>query len=136
MKNQAHEKSGGNEVGDFGTDHAGFGKMEGGLNVGAGEFRIAFEQGIPGFAFGKLAENDSHRDARAFDHGPAATDARVEFNVVVHGEERFQLFAAGLSSETRIEFRCYPLATHANNLTRYPKQASPPVFSDTDSLPT
>ena len=43
MKNQAHEKSGGNEVGDFGTDHAGFGKMEGGLNVGAGELRIAHQ---------------------------------------------------------------------------------------------
>jgi len=95
VQKQAHEKSGGNEVGDFGTDHAGFGKMQGGLNVGAGEFRVAFEQGIPRIAFGKLAENDFHRDARAFNHRPATTDARVEFNMIVHGEKGFNYLPPG-----------------------------------------
>ena len=49
--------SGRSEFGELRSDDAGFRKAQGCLNVSAGEFRVALEQGVPGFPIGKLAEN-------------------------------------------------------------------------------
>jgi hypothetical protein len=84
IQKKSHEGSGRNEFGDLRVDDTGFGKAQDCLNVGAGEFRVALEQGVPGFPIGKLAENDRHRYARAFNDGAAATYARIEFDAIVH----------------------------------------------------
>jgi len=76
--------SGRSEFGELRADDAGFRKAQGCLNVSAGEFRVALEQGVPGFPIGKLAENDHHRYARALNDGAAATHARIELDAVIH----------------------------------------------------
>ena len=76
--------SGRNEFGELRVDDAGFRKAQGCLNVSAGEFRVALEQGVPGFPIGKLAEIENHRYARALNDGAAVTHARIEFDAIIH----------------------------------------------------
>ena len=88
IQKKSHEGSGRNKFGDLRADDAGFRKAQGCLNVSAGEFRVALEQGVPGFPIGKLAENDLHRYACALDDRATATHARIEFDAIDHRGQR------------------------------------------------
>lgn len=89
IEKEAHKSSSGKQFGDFRTDHAGLGKPQRGLDVGTGQFRVAFEQGVPGFTLCKLAEDDFHGYAGVLDHRPTATHAGMEFDAIIHPQKGF-----------------------------------------------
>lgn len=81
---QPHNVSGGDQVHRARLGQCSFRKSKGRLDVLPGEFRISGKHGLPWPFLGELPQNHIHRNPGAPDHGPTATDARVELNPVIH----------------------------------------------------
>ena len=61
--------------------------IQGGLNVGARQFRIAAQDRFPRLARGQLLQENRDGNPRSFDHGLAAADARIDLNSLAHAAE-------------------------------------------------
>ncbi len=60
------------------------GVIEHRLNIGARQFRVTMQNGLPRLAPGQLLQDDGHGNPRAFDDGLPAANARVDFNSLAH----------------------------------------------------
>ena len=60
------------------------GALQAGLNIIPRQFRVATQQGIPGFILGQLFQNGRHGNPCALDDRLAATHARIDFNALAH----------------------------------------------------
>jgi hypothetical protein len=58
--------------------------LQGRLNIGLRQFRVAAQQGIPRFITSQLLQYDGHRNTRALDDRLAAANSRIDFNALVH----------------------------------------------------
>jgi hypothetical protein len=72
------------EGGDFRVQYGMPGVLQGSLNIIPRQFRVAAQQGIPGFIVCQLFQDGGHRNPRAFDNRLAATHTRIDFNALAH----------------------------------------------------
>ena len=101
VNKEAHGGLDRNQFSNFRVDHAGLRKSQGSLDVGADQLRVAIKQSVPRFTLGKLAKDDFHRYARAFDYGPTSTNTRINFNAIVHA-----LNVASIHNHAKRTFFC------------------------------
>jgi hypothetical protein len=84
VEEQAHDRSGGRQLADLRMHYGLLRETQDGLDVFPFQFGIAGQDRIPGLAFGKLTQDDLHRDAGAPDDRPTPADARVNLDTLVH----------------------------------------------------
>ncbi len=70
--------------GDFRVQHGLPGVLQDGLNIGPCQFGVTAQQGIPRFTIGQLFQDGGDRNSCVFDDRLAATDARIDFNPLIH----------------------------------------------------
>jgi hypothetical protein len=70
--------------GDFRVQNGLSGVLQDSLNIIPGQFKVAAEQGIPGFIVRQLFQDGGHRNSCAFDDWLAATHTRIDFNSLAH----------------------------------------------------
>jgi hypothetical protein len=61
------------------------GIIQGGLNIIPGQFRVAVQQGIPGFVLGQLFQDSCYRNPSSLNDRLATTDTQIDFDAFVHG---------------------------------------------------
>ena len=82
---KTHVESSRCESSDFRVQNGVPGVIENGLDVGAGQFRVAAQNGIPRFVAGQLFQDGCDMDARALANGLTAADPRIDFDSSVDG---------------------------------------------------
>ena len=81
---EAHGRSSRSEFGHLGMQNGMTGVHENRSDIRSCQLRIALEERVPRFAFGKLLKNGGHRNTCSFNDRLSATDPRIDFNAVAH----------------------------------------------------